>query len=74
MNDREKAIRLAEEYKRLEKRIPISSLSQITRIRARVAEIAAKMYDLGISLPKLILKRQNRIKNERDVENDQGLS
>lgn len=53
---REKAIKLAEKYKHAE--------AQITLLRARVAVIAAELRELGYSLPQLLQKRQERLKND----------
>ena len=60
MNEnRQKAIRLAAEYKSIERQFPASRTVE-DKLRTRIAEIASEMYDLGYSLPALILRRQNR--------------
>jgi hypothetical protein len=58
IDNREKAIQLSQEYKRLEKRITFASKGEQNRIRARIAQIAYDMYDLGYPLGRLIKRRQ----------------
>lgn len=57
---RERAIELANEYKKLESLISAATPAEAARIRNRVALIAAEMRDLGYSLPELIKKRQRK--------------
>ena len=60
MTPREKAIKLTERYKELEKLMPKASIGEMNRIREEVAWIAAEMYRMGYSMGRLLKKRQER--------------
>jgi len=61
MNARDLAIQMASEYKAIEIQFPYgpgANRRVQDQLRARVAEIAAKMYDLGYPLTPLLQRRQ----------------
>ena len=60
MTPKEKAIKLAEEYKRIEVEINLADPHQRRAMCTRIAEIADEMRGLGYSLIELIRKRQIR--------------
>lgn len=66
MTPREKAIKLTERYKELEKRMPKASKGEMNRIREEVAQIASEMYQLGYSMGRLLKKRQERMDTSHD--------
>jgi len=58
MNNRDKAIKLAEEYKQIEADIFDMPKVKQKKMVSRIAAIAYQMSELGYPLVKLILKRQ----------------
>ena len=60
MTPKEKATKLADEYRRIEAEIDLADPHQRRAMLARIAEIADEMKGLGYSLIKLIRKRQER--------------
>ena len=60
MTPREKAIKLSEEYRRIEVEINLAGPDQRRAMCSRIAEIADEMRGLGYSLIELIRKRQIR--------------
>ena len=62
MSPKEKATKLADEYRRIEAEIDHATPLERRAMISRVAEIADEMRGLGYSLISLIRKRQEREK------------
>jgi hypothetical protein len=60
MDNRDRAIALAEKYKQIEREIYMAPRGRRLHLIQEAAGIAREMFSLGVSLPKLILKRQAR--------------
>ena len=60
MDNKEKATKLADEYRRIEAEIDLADPQKRRAMLARIAEIADEMRGLGYSLIELIRKRQIR--------------
>jgi hypothetical protein len=64
MDNRDKAIALADRYKKIEEEICKAPRRRQMRLIQEAAGIARKMFSIGYSLPVLLRKREERLRHD----------